>query len=72
MVWIVGLEREREKRVGAFLERETQDIRLMNNEGPTLSLGGRGVFIVTKKTPTPGLWIRHTVGKDPSFFHGVT
>jgi hypothetical protein len=42
------------------------------NEGPTLSLGGRGVFIQRKKTPTSGLWSRHTVGKDPSFFHGVT
>ena len=41
-------------------------------KGPTLSLGGRGVFIVTNKKPTPGLWIRYRVGKDPSFLHDVT
>jgi hypothetical protein len=62
------LERERD----GSLERNLRYISLKLMKGPTLSLGRRGVFILTKKTPTPGLWIRHTVGKDPSFLHDVT
>ena len=71
VVWFVGF-RERDKRKWEPLERERKDEMLDCLKGPTLSLGGRGVFIVTKETPTPGLWIRHTVSKDPSFLHDMT
>ena len=67
--------REKNKERIGNLERESEreNIRLMGSSNPLHMW--RGVFIVIYKkykTPTPGLWVRHTVGKDPSFFHGVT
>ena len=78
MVGIQEESLERKSELGDFqrekVKRNMED-QIKRMKAPTLSTGGEGYlqFPTTKdKTPSVGLWIRYTVGKDPFFFRGVT
>jgi hypothetical protein len=64
-------ERETSER-GRFLVRENTLWVCVNMKSTNPSLVWEMVYIHLQYTPSYGLWIRCTVGKDPSVFHGVT